>query len=283
MSGSRRIQKIQRGVFRSWKRLRQRFIQPPGMRQLLFIVGCQRSGTTLLSRIFERDMNCASYGETSIFSHTAEPSRLRLRSMDEIATQIANTPARLVVLKPLVESQNILQLLDHFTESRAIWLFRDFRDVAASNLKKFGNKNSIKDLRIISEGPTEDWRNEGLSNEMRNYVRSLYTENMNPVDAAVIFWIVRNQIFFDLALDQNSRIHLCKYESLTTDPIVVMKQIYDFIAQPYPADNITTGTHSDSIRKGKALIISPSIDEIAKSLLAKMDAVWKQQKTFGAR
>ena len=283
MSGFRRIQKVRRGLFRRWKRLRQRFMQPPGMRQLLFIVGCQRSGTTLLSRIFERDMNSASYGEASIFSHTAEPSRLRLRPMDEIATQIADTPARLVVLKPLVESQNILQLLNHFTESRAIWLFRDFRDVAASNLKKFGKQNSIKDLRIIAEGSSDDWRNEGLSNEMRDYVRSLYTENMNPIDAAVIFWIVRNQLFFDLRLDQHRRIHLCKYESLTTDPIVVTKQIYDFIAQPYPTCDITAETHPHSIRKGKFLTISPLIDAKAKTLLAKMDTVWMQQKTAGAR
>ena len=283
MNGSRRIQKIRRGVFRRWKRLRQRFVQPPGTRQLLFIVGCQRSGTTLLSRIFERDMNSASYGEASIFSRTAEPSRLRLRSMDEIAIQIVDTPAQLVVLKPLVESQNILQLLNHFTESRAIWLFRDFRDVAASNLKKFGNQNSIKDLRIIAKGSSEDWRNEGLSNEMRDYVRSLYTKNMSPVDAAVIFWIVRNQLFFDLELDQHRRIHLCKYESLTTDPIVVTKQIYDFIAQPYPAGNITAGTHPHSIRKGNALTISPLIAERARSLLAKMDTVYLQQNTVGVR
>ena len=283
MNGSRRFQKIRRGVFRRWKQLRQRFVHPSGMRQLLFIVGCQRSGTTLLSRIFEQDMNSASYGEASIFSHTTEPYRLRLRSMDEIDAQIVDTPARLVVLKPLVESQNILQLLNHFTESRAIWLFRDFRDVAASNLRKFGNQNSIKDLRIIAEGSSEDWRNEGLSNEMRDYVRSLYTENMSPVDAAVIFWIVRNQLFFDLALDQDRRIHLCKYEALTTDPIVVMKQIYDFIAQPYPDGNITAETHPRSIRKGKALTISPLIDERARSLLAKINAVWLQQNTDGTR
>jgi hypothetical protein len=283
MNGSRRIQKIRRGVFRRWKQLRQRFVHPSGMRQLLFIVGCQRSGTTLLSRIFERDMNSASYGEASIFSRTTEPYRLRLRSMDEIATKIVDTPARLVVLKPLVESQNILQLLNHFTESRAIWLFRDFRDVAASNLHKFGKQNSIKDLRIIAEGSSDDWRNERLSNVMRDYVRSLYSENMSPVDAAVIFWIVRNQLFFDLALDQHRRIHLCKYESLTTDPIVVTKQIYDFIKQPYPAGNITAETHPHSIRKGKALTISPFIDEKAKALLAKMDTVWMQQKTAGAK
>lgn len=280
MTLQKRIERARRGTFRRWKRFRQRIVPKPANKNVFLIVGCQRSGTTLMSRIFERDYNTISFGEASVLSTTSGPSRLRLRSLDDVESRITDARARFIVMKPLVESQNVSALLDHFPDSRALWLYRNYRDVAASNLAKFGDANSTKDIRIIAEGDPGNWRRESLSDELVELARSQYSPDMRPADAAVLFWIIRNRLYFDLALNADPRLQLCRYESLTTTPALVMRRIYEFAGQPYPGDHITTGTHPDSISKGRELEISRDIDELADSMLSRLDAEWDREQAM---
>ena len=82
--------------------------------QLLFIIGCQRSGTTLMTRIFNRDFNTLVYPEHSSLSKQDKVDGLRLNPLPQVEKRIKATRFPLVVLKPLVETQNSCQLLDFF-------------------------------------------------------------------------------------------------------------------------------------------------------------------------
>ena len=81
---------------------------------ILFIVGCQRSGTSLMTRIFFRDVRAKVYRESSILS-SKDPFRLRLNPLPLVEKRISRDKAPLIILKPLVESQNIIKLAGLFS------------------------------------------------------------------------------------------------------------------------------------------------------------------------
>jgi len=243
----------------------------PEIKRCLFIVGCQRSGTTMLSRIFEKDLNTQSYGEASKFSYVEPGRRLRLRPENEIKHELKKDRASLIVLKPLVESQNTPGLLSQFENSRALWIYRHFKDVASSNIRRFGQTNPINDLQPIVENHPTNWRSEKISTESRALVRQYFSPTMNPHDAAVLFWIIRNRIYFDMRLDAHPDVLLCKYEELVIDPAAIMKRIYGFARQEYPGDKIVAGTHTRSIRKGAEIVLTVEVETIACKMLEKLD------------
>jgi hypothetical protein len=86
----------------------------------LFIVGCQRSGTTLMNWIFEGDLNAKVYPEVSKLSSEDPRKQLRLNPLPKVKAVLDKDRAPLIILKPLVESQNTLQLLDYFEDSKAL-------------------------------------------------------------------------------------------------------------------------------------------------------------------
>ena len=45
-------------------------------------------------------------------------------------------------------------------------------------------------------------------------ILELFSENMEPLDAAALFWFVRNSYFFKLNLDKNQNVMIFKYDNL---------------------------------------------------------------------
>ena len=88
-------------------------------------------------------------------------------------------------MKPIVESQNATKLLEYFPKSKEIYIYRNFKDIAASNLSKFGNDSGIKDLVNIVENNCKNWRAENVSDSARNIIQKYFSYKMNPYDAAV--------------------------------------------------------------------------------------------------
>jgi len=262
---------MSRSIAIRWKMFRQLLRSKTQSKRYLFIVGCQRSGTTMLSRILDKDLNTVSYGEASKLSYMDSGRRLRLRPLADIKDELERDRAPLIVLKPLVESQNTATLLHEFENSKAVWIYRHYKDVAASNIGRFGQANGINDLLPMFENHPDNWRSEKLSEPSRALVEKYFSVTMNPQDAAVLFWIVRNRIYFEMDLDTHADVFLCRYEDLTRNPSQVMKQIYKFVGQEYPDDQIVSGTHTKSIRKGAGVALTSEIESIATELLESLD------------
>ncbi len=102
------------------KKLYQTLLSNGLPRSILFIVGCQRSGTSIMQIVFKRDMNTRSFGEFSELSSNDSKSGIRLNSFELVEKEFSKVKAPFIVAKPLVESQNILQLLDYFRNSKAL-------------------------------------------------------------------------------------------------------------------------------------------------------------------
>ncbi|GAB5472900.1 MAG: hypothetical protein Mars2KO_09990 [Maribacter sp.] len=243
---------------------------------IIMIVGCQRSGTTMLSGIFEKDWKIKNFSEKSILS-SSDPKRLRLDPLPEVLKKMHRTNAPVVALKPLVESQNTVKLLDYFKNSKAIWVFRNYKDVAASNLKKFGRNNGMNNLRPLIENKPGNWRSDKVSEKTRAVVNQFFSEDMVQEDAAALFWYCRNILFFEQDLQSNKRVLLCKYEDLVTHPKTIVKEIYSFSAVHDLPEKIISGIHAGSISKGKNVKLSPEIDHLCESLYNKINAVYTEK------
>ena len=277
------LEKLRRKLFVRLKRLLHLVMPASPHPNLLFIFGCQRSGTTLLSRVFERDWFAKSYAEVSDVNREEDQFRIRLKPLPEVRNEIKKHPARLIVLKPLVESQRANEILAYFESSKAVWIYRNYRDVASSNLARFGRENGVADITQLLDGGDDNWRSEYVPTGAYELVRQLFADDLTPHDAAVLFWYARNALYFDLKLYQNPNVMLCRYESLVQDPETVVPAIYRFARCRFPGPSIIRQVHSRSVSKGKEIDLSPHVVEHAEHMLDKLDRQWSTQQQESTR
>ncbi len=249
---------------------------------VVFIIGCQRSGTTLMDDIFDTDLNAKVYREVSKLSCFApiEDGLRRLKPLPLVDHALRRDRAPLVVLKPLVESQQADHILEYFPRARALWMYRHFLDVASSNLAHFGMKNGINNLRPIATGEHSNWRAERVSESVRSIVKHYWSESMNPHDAATLFWYARNSFFFDLRLNEHPRVMMLNYETLVSNPALTMKRVYAFLGQGFPGEHIVATVKSSSLGKGRSVTVSPEIHQLASEMLSRLDSIYESQPYF---
>jgi len=258
--------RLQKRVFQRVNRSRL-----SGHQEVALILGCQRSGTTLLLDIFAEDLRTATFPEVSVLSRPVG-GRLRLRPIPEIRRHVERLAVPLVVLKPIVESQNALDLLEGLDNSHVIWMFRRFDNVAASDLALFGIGNGVSNLQLLLSNEPPNWRAEFVPPATRAVLNRFFAPDMPPHDAAALFWWARNTLFFDRGLNQRADVCLCAYEDLVSDPVVTMRTIYDFLGVEFPDRDITKRVHGDARNPADAALISPDVRAVCEDMLARLRA-----------
>jgi hypothetical protein len=238
-------------------------------KKVVFIFGCQRSGTTLMLDIFREDLRTATFPEVSALSQPIG-GRLRLRSLPEIKAHVGALRAPIVVLKPIVESQNATRLLDSFPGSSAIWMYRRYESVAASDLELFGPKNGIRNLHLLLSNDPPNWRAEFVPPTTRQVLTRFYRADMPPHDAAALFWWARNALFFDVGLDTRSNVLLCSYEELVSGPDRAMKTVYGSIGVEWPKRQITRWIHTDARGRRGGVPITSEVRELCEELFERL-------------
>lgn len=241
----------------------------PTKKRPLFIVGCQRSGTTLVTKIFERDLATRVYPEVSKLSSRDVPKYLRLNPFAEVEKEIAAVHADLVVLKPLVESQNTIDMLDYFG-GNAIWMYRDYRSVASSIIVKWGLQHPASDLASIVE-QKKNWRTEKVPESLRDLVLKFYDPNMDPYVAATLYWYVRNSFAISQQLDRDSRVIFCRYENLVNEPTAEMRRIYRSLDRKFPGESVVSDIETRSTRNPPSFDLPPELEARYEALLEWLD------------
>ena len=85
--------------------------------------------------------------------------------------------------------------------------------------------------------------------------------------------------YFELNLQENNRIIICKYEDLVKSPSSQMKSIYSFAGFEFPGEKIVANVHSNSVNKGHEVNLSPKIEILCETMLNKLNSAYTNQKT----
>lgn len=245
----------------------------------VFIVGCQRSGTSTVLRVFERDFRAKVFSEHSILSSQDLERRIRLNPIPDVQHALRNVRAPIVVLKPLVETQNTPELLDSFANSHAIWCYRHYLPVAVSNLRQFGYQGSIGNLKPIVDRERGNWRAEYVPRDVEETISRLFSESMCPEDGAALFWWVRNRLFYDLGLDKDPRVMMLRYEDFSRDPRTAMEDVYRHLGTPYPSGRATGAVSATASRPDADVAISDEVRELCEELWQRLNQSAGSQKT----
>lgn len=252
---------------RNWyKPLYQRLRYDSKNKKIIFIFGAMRSGTTLLSHVFNLMPYASVYGEYSVLSDK-DKYKLRWNPIDEIKREFDKSSAPLIVCKPLVESQNARKILDEFPNSHAIWLYRHYADSSKSNIVKFGSTrggiNNIKpvaDPLFANDNDWTSWKTENVSDSTRQLIREYYSDSMSPNDAAALFWYARNVIYFEQGLQDIERVHLLSYEDFIHNPKPFIELIFDKLDLNFNVDDkYFKYIHDSSIGKGEDFLLNENL------------------------
>ena len=100
---------------------------------------------------------------------------------------------------------------------------------------------------------------------------SLYRKDLSNEDAACLYWYLRNQLYFELALDQDPRVLIVQYEDAVLNKERGFRRIFDFLGFPYdPA--VIGDVFTSSVRKNAPPDIDPAIREVCDALTVRLDA-----------
>jgi hypothetical protein len=217
-------------AYRKWQ-WRRAHANPAGAAVAVYLLGVQRSGTNMLVRGLEAspEFEVRNENDRETFA------RFRIR-MDRVVPVLSASRHHYVLFKPLCDSHQATFLLDGLPTprpGRVIWAYRDVDGRARSAVAKFGDTNLQVLRQIAAGGGADRWEAQGLSDASRALIASFDWERRTPHDAAAVFWLVRNSLYFELGLDRRDDVTLASYEALVDDPEMAMQDLCRFLDFPY--------------------------------------------------
>jgi hypothetical protein len=260
--------------------------RPPS--RSLFILGCQRSGTTMLAETLDKDWRVKTFNEFSGVNWPASGRRpwsvrsesrysIRLKPLDTVASTLQRSPYPLVVLKPLVESQRAPAILRTIDRAVCVWVFRHYRDVARSNVGLFTPEVTRINLEPMVRRQPDNWRGELVPENVRQLILRHYSPDMNPFDGGALFWYARNRLFFDLELAREERVMSLRYEDLVSQPERSMRGVYRHAGIPFPGTRIVADIHPHSIGLGRELELSTEIEQACERLWDELNLAYESR------
>lgn len=251
----------------------------------VFILGCQRSGTTIIQNVFANSRQVAVFREGN---KEAMTDGWRLRPYDEIESLIERQNARVILFKPINDSQLALQILDRFDHGRVIWIYRDFNDTANSAVVRWGGSQrdmvawigehvakhgSIeRAMPAIARKPNYAVYAEHISAESAEILARWTKEPVSEHTGAAIMWYLRNRLYFDQSLDTNPRARIVSYERFVKYPDEQLRQISRFMGIRHLKKR-SKSVFSSSIGRDSAPDILPDVLEACSALYDQLNQV----------
>lgn len=191
----------------------------------VFIVGNQRSGTTMLVSKLNRHFWIDIFHERSEAMTDWE-----LKPFPEIEVLLKRSKAKICIFKPLEDTHRVLEMLDNFDGSKAIFIFRHYADVVNSSMRLGWGDHLKQYIENINDGVPFKYSGPlNLSDENVKLVRDLCHKDISAESSSALVWYLRNSIYFDYHLKENPRVLLVQYERLVKNPEEEMKHILAFI------------------------------------------------------
>lgn len=250
----------------------------------VFILGCQRSGTTICQNVFESSSRFAVFKEGN---RDAMTDKWRLRPIPEIRELIDSHRARVLLFKPINDSQCASQFLDAFENSRVIWIHRSFVDTVNSAVSKWGSAQRDMVVWIgraiteyggvdtafphIMEKPTYAVYAEALPADVAALLSEWTRDTVSDATGAAIMWYIRNRLYFDQSLNDNPRVLLVNYEKFARQPDVELARMCDFMGTRRLKSQAGS-VHAGSIGKDNAPPIPAAVLDACEDLQSQLRA-----------
>ena len=196
----------------------------------IFVLGCPRSGTSLMRRILNAHSHIACPGESAFLVQLSRIVEVN-RSLEGLHAMGASR-------------RDVLDQMQRFTRH-----FFD-RHAAAKNKPRWADKscsylNHAETIREMFDGEVVFV---GITRHVLSVAHSLCqfdwsrdfssvrpfspTGQADPV-AAARFWMEQNGKLMDFFDGMGGRMHLIRYEALTADPEPVLRGLFDFLDEPW--------------------------------------------------
>jgi hypothetical protein len=254
----------------------------------VFIVGCQRSGTTICQNIFLESRQVQVFKESNKQAMTDD---YRLRPDEEIRSLITQSRHRVLLFKPLNDSQLADRVLERFEHARLIWIYRGFADTVNSAVAKWSSTQ--KDMmQSIGDALLETGSLQGALDRFDRlddkpncgiYAERMAVETvakliewtrvaMTDHTGAAILWYIRNRIFFDLRLDRDPRAMLVRYEDLVRSPEAQIERMCRFMEMKY-SSRLTKKVLGSSINEASVPDLPATVLYACEGLTRQLDDV----------
>jgi hypothetical protein len=229
----------------------------------LFIIGVQRSGTTMLKDCLDKSLEMEIYGEKS-----KAMQDFRIKDDTEISKMIRNSRARIIGFKPLTDSHRAHELLAVAPDSLAIWMYRKPADRANSAVSRFGTTNLDVLTDIAAGKQLDSWQALGLSEKNLALLRTFDYARMTPHSAAGLFWYIRNSLYFEQNLEACDRVLPLAYEDLVGDARRIMRGLCRFLDCTF-SDAMVKGIHEQSVGRSESRL-SPEIASLCNPVYQRL-------------
>lgn len=226
----------------------------------VFILGYGRSGTTMLTEEFQRDKRIEAYGET----HPVFMKDFRLIP-SAFTDYIRQSNFPILVVKPILESYNPLQLLSLHENAKVIWLIRNYNDVIASALKKFSTK-VVEQIKDAVNGCGNNWIANGIQEETKSLIQQMNVYRFSENDwMGLVWWSVNRTIQIHNLTEMPKQFLIVSYENLVKNPDKTLQSIYSFLGfdEAKPASKYI---HSSSVGKGKDIELTDDVLKLCEDL-----------------
>jgi hypothetical protein len=200
----------------------------------VYVVGLQRSGTSMLMRGFGASPAVIVYSE----GNTEAFEQFRIRPLPVIRALIERSGQGFVVFKPLCDSHRVDELLDAMgnpSPGRAVWVYRSVDGRVRSSVGLFGANNLKVLTEIANGGGRERWQAGGLSDRSLELIASFDWDTMSPESASALFWYVRNSVLFERGLADRDDVLVFSYDALVRAPERSMRRLCSFLGLEYDA------------------------------------------------
>lgn len=262
-----KCEKIDRRLRRCKKMLLWKFKKKHKNTLPIFILGCGRSGTSMMVRMFEFDDRIETLGENN---PKIQSNYMLLK--DKVVSVVDNCKAPIIVTKPILNSFEAYKFLTDHQCLNIVWMLRDYRDMAASSVIKFGPVVSDYIKELVQQNTGDNWLSNGMPDETLTILRSIDTRHLSHHDwMCLVWWSVNRTIIID-RLYQHQRFILINYEHLVRDPTSAIDSLYKKLGLSYKP-NILKYINPASIGKGKTISVNPVIQELCDQLTEELHTV----------
>lgn len=247
-----------------WRRLHPHQPSAP-----MFIIGCNRSGTTMLTFQLARSWQILAFNENDPEAF----ERFHLRELDQIGRILAQGRAPWVVFKPVLDTYRGRHFVDRFPDSRVVFAYRNLDDVVNSVMSMALRRGHRPKREQVGEWVASDFagfKDPSPPTETRHRIAELWHRDLDEASNVALFWLFQNALYFDLGLVSEPRVRLVRYEQVVTDPPAEFRSICDFLRIRYEP-RVGRGVHRSSIGKETPPRIEPEIRSACAELIESLD------------